>query len=967
MSIPFAGRASRSPRSSSASHGRSVWRWVLVGVVALVLGFMLFSRLWTDWLWFGSLDMSSVYTTRLGTSIVLFFVFGLVMASIVAFNAWLALRLKPKVRSRSESIMVARSRELIEQRAGLAVVVPAVLIGIIAGLAGAAQTSVYLAWRHSTPFGVVDPWTGLDASFFIFVFPWLVFLAGFALTTLIISTLLALSLHFVVGALSTMSPRVLSSSGAQVRPLASPFSPAAQTHLSILFALCLVVWAGQQLLDRYGYSIGTGGMFTGMGYTDHHARTTAKLIMMVIALLCAALFAINAKVRRWSLAGLSIVVMLVTSLVISGLYPAGLQQFVVRPSEQDREQPYIQANINATRHAYKLDQVDITEGYTAKTDVSAGQLKTDAEALPAIRLMDPSMIGPTFEHLQQVRGYYSFPTVLDVDRYLIDGKNTDIVLAAREVDVNNIADQTWNNLHTVYTHGYGLVAAQGNQAQVNGEPVWAAGGIPPTGPLPQHEPRIYFGELATQYVVVGAPGGTEPVEFDQPTGNQGDATKNTYSGKGGVAIGNPITRLSYAARFGDLNLLLSNRVNADSKILYDRQPLQRVSQVAPWLTWDKDTYPAVVNGRVVWIVDGYTTSANFPNSQRTDLRTATSDAVSDQMRLQQERPINYMRNSVKGIVDALDGTVTLYAWEEDEPILQTWRKVFPDTLQPKSAIPAELLNHLRYPQDMFKVQRNMLTRYHTTNPLTWVQSSDVWEVPDDPVKAGGKKEPPYYLSIKWPGDAVPIFSQTATFVPSGRQNLRSYMAVNADAASANYGKIRILQMDDANQIAGPGQTMNAITTDAVVAERLRPFLNQGSATAMYGNLMTLPLGGGLLYVLPIYTERQVGAAGYPALQFVAVRFGEHVGIGETLQEALDSVFGGDAGAETEEDPKDTGKPVDTTPGDVDAQIMKLLGEADASFAAADAALKAGDLATYQKHIGEARAKVAQALELQKQK
>ncbi|MBO1030875.1 UPF0182 family protein [Tessaracoccus sp. SD287] len=967
MSIPFLGRAARSPRPRPTGRGRGVWRWVLLGAVVLVTGFLLFSQLWTDWLWFRSLQMSSVYTTRLGTSITLFFVFALVMAGIVGFNAWLALRLKPKVRSRSESLMVARSRELIEQRAGLAVVLPALVIGVIAGLAGAAQTTVYLAWRHSTPFGVDDPWTGLDASFYVFDYPWFRFLASFLLTALIIATLMALALHFVVGALSTMTPRVLSSGGS-ARPLASPFSPAAQTHLSILFALCLVVWAAQQLLDRYGYSIGTGGMFTGMGYTDHHARTTAKLIMMVIALLCAALFAINAKVRRWSLAGLSIVVMLVTSLVISGLYPAGLQQFVVRPSEQDREQPYIQANINATRSAYLLDKVDITEGYTAKTDVSAGQLKTDAAALPAIRLMDPAMIGPTFEHLQQVRGYYSFPTVLDVDRYLIDGKNTDIVLAAREVDVNNIADQTWNNLHTVYTHGYGLVAAQGNQAQDNGEPVWAAGGIPPTGPLPKHEPRIYFGELASQYVVVGAPDGTDPVEFDQPTGTAGDATKNTYNGKGGVGIGNPITRLSYAARFGDINLLLSNRVNADSKILYDRQPIQRVSQVAPWLTWDKDTYPAVVNGRVVWIVDGYTTTANFPNSQRTDLRTATSDAVSDQMRLQQERPINYIRNSVKGVVDALDGTVTLYAWEEGEPILQTWQKAFPDILQSKSSIPTELLQHLRYPQDMFKVQRNLLTRYHTTNPLTWVQGSDVWQVPDDPVKAGGKKEPPYYLSIKWPGDSAPIFSQTATFVPSGRQNLRAYMAVNADASSPDYGTIRILQMDDANQIAGPGQTMNAITTDPAVAERLRPFLNQGSATAMYGNLMTLPLGGGLLYVLPIYTERQVGTAGYPALQFIAVRFGEHVGIGETLQEALDSVFGGDSGAETEEDPNDTGKPPPTTtPTDVEAQIITLLGEADAAFAAADAALKAGDLATYQKHIAEARAKVAQALALQRQK
>ncbi|MGA4507245.1 UPF0182 family protein [Propionibacteriaceae bacterium G1746] len=955
--------ARRAPAHSPGNRAR-IGLWIVGGLLALLIAFGLFSRVWTDWLWFRSLDMTSVYTTQLGTSITLFLVFGLVMAAIVGGNAWLALKLRPKTRGRAESAMVERSRELIEKRTTSAVVIPAAVVGLFAGIAGGAQTMTYLAWREKTPFGVEDPWTGLDASFFVFDYPWWQFIIGFLLAALVISTMIAISLHFIVGALRSLGPRVLSSSGQNLRALQSPFSPAAQTHLSILFALLLVVWAGQLLLDRVGYSIGTSGMFTGVGYTDDNARSTAKLIMVVIALLCATLFAINARVRRWSLAGLSIVTMIISSLVVSGIYPALLQQIYVKPSEQDKERPYIQAHLDATRQAYGLNNVQIQEGYTARTTATAGQLKADAEALPAIRLMDPSLISPAVEHLQQVRGYYSFQNVLDVDRYTIDGKATDIVLAAREVDVNNI-DQSWNNLHTVYTHGYGLVAAMGNQSQSNGEPVWAAGGIPVTGTLPEHEPRIYFGELASQYVVVGAPQGTAPVEFDQPTGNQGDATKNTYSGKGGVPIGNPITRLSYAARFADANLLLSNRVNADSKIMYDRQPLQRVQQVAPWLTWDKDTYPAVVNGRVVWIVDGYTTSANYPNSQRTDLRTATSDAVSDTMRMQQDKPVNYMRNSVKGIVDAYDGTVTLYAWDEAEPVLQTWLKVFPDVLQPKSAIPAELLSHLRYPQDLFKVQRQMMTRYHTTNALTWVQGSDVWQVPDDPVKAGGKKEPPYYLSIKWPGDPQPVYSQTATFVPSGRENLRSYMAVNADASSPDYGKIRVLQMDDANQIAGPGQTMNAITTDPVVAEKLRPFLNQGSATAMYGNLMTLPLGGGLLYVLPIYTERQVGSAGYPALQFVAVRFGEHVGIGETLQQALDSVFGGDSGASTDENEPDDQTPNNTPPTEVDAQITKLLGEADASFAAADAALKAGDLAAYQKHIADARTKVAQALALQK--
>lgn len=935
-------------------------------LVALLGGFWLFSRIWTDWLWFRTLGMTQVYTTRLASALTLFLTFFVVATLILAGNAWLAIRLRPRVRTPSASAMVARSRDLVEERTWAAILVPSVVVGLLCGLAAAGQTTTYLAWRHSTSFGIREPWTGADVSFFVFDLPWYRFVLSMLISVVVIAALMSAMLHFVLGALRAMAPRILTPGGMVQRPQVTPLSPAAQTHLSILCAIGLVLWALSQLLGRYSYAVDPAEQFTGVSYTDDNARMSAKLVMVAVTLLCAVLFAINAKVRRWSLAGLSIIVMLVTSLVLSGIYPALLQQIWVRPSEQDKERPYIAAHLEATRHAYQLDTVDLTEGYTARTSVSAGQLKADASALPAIRLMDPAMVSPTFEHLQQVRGYYSFPTVLDVDRYALNGSQTDTVLAAREVDVDKIADKSWNNLHTVYTHGYGLVAAYGSQQQPNGEPVWAAGGIPVTGPLPQHEPRIYFGELASQYVVVGAAPGASPVEFDQPTGNQGDATKNTYSGRGGVPIGSALSRLAHATRFGEANLLLSNRVNENSRILYDRQPLQRVSRVAPFLTWDKDTYPAVVNGRVVWIVDGYTTTANYPNSQRTDLRTATSDAVSDQMRVQQDRPVNYVRNSVMGVVDAYDGTVTLYAWDEDDPILRTWMDVYPDVFNPRSAIGAELLRHLRYPQDLFKVQRQLMTRYHTTNPLTWIQGSDVWQVPDDPVKGGGKKEPPYYLSIKWPGDERPVFSQTATFVPSGRENLRAFMAVNADASSEGYGTIRVLQMEDAHQIAGPGQTMNAITSDPVVAEKLRPFLNQGSASAEYGNLMTLPLGGGLLYVLPIYTERKVGSAGYPALQFIAVRFGEHVGIGRTLQEALDSVFGGDAGARTGDDPT-TPPPQQPPSSDTNARVTALLGEADAAFAAAEAALKQGDLATYQKQVGIARSKVAEALALQKKR
>lgn len=936
-----------------------------LGVGLLVAGVLLVAylvavQISTTWMWFRQLGFQSVFTTRLAASVLLFLVFGLTMAAGVGSMMWLAQRMRPRIRPQDTSVMMARYRELIERRSRTAFLLPALAFGVLAGVSAVEHTEVFLAWRHATAFGVSDPWSGLDAGFFVFAYPWWRFVLGFAMSVTLAALVGAALTHFANGALRSLNAQRAQGGQGWSPRRRSPFDSPAQAHLSVMMAVLLVLFGLSSLLDRYGYAISQNSLFTGVGYTDHHARMTGKLVIAIISFLCAGLFLANAKLRRWSVPGLAILVMLVSSLVLQGIYPGALQRFYTKPSEQEKERPYLEANISATRAAFGIDRVDI-EDYPAVTTATAGQLRADAAALPAIRLMDPAVIPATFEQRQQVRGYYTFPSVLDVDRYTVDGVVNDAVVAAREIDVNNIPDRSWNNLHTVYTHGFGLVAAYGNQRESNGEPVWLAGNIPNSGPLKEEQSRIYFGEKASQYVVVGATEGGQPVELDIPTsGDLGAEQKTTYDGAGGVAVGNLWTRALFATRFADLNLMLSERVTENSKLLFNRQPAQRVDEVAPWLTLDQDPYPAVVDGRILWIVDGYTMSANFPNSTRTDLRTATSDSRSEVGRLQQSQPVNYMRNAVKAVVDAYDGTVTLYAWDEADPILQTWMKVYPGTVKPKSAIAPGLRAHLRYPQDQFKVQREVLSRYHTTNPLTLIQSSDLWRVPIDPVAGGNRLEPPYYLSIKWPGDDGPVFSQTSVFVPHNRENLRSYLAVNADASSDDYGTLRILRMEDAQQIAGPSQTMNAITTNTVVAEKLRPFLNQGSAQATYGNLMTLPLGGGLLYVQPIYTQRVSSSqGGYPALRFVVVRFGEHVGIGDTLQEALNQVFGGDAGGDTGEDPT-TGP---GEPGPADPTVTKLLAEADVAFKAAETALKNGDLATYQRQVQVARAKVAEALAL----
>lgn len=931
---------------------------VVVIVAVAIAAYLAFVGVWTDKLWFDSVSYSGVFNTLLWTRVALFAAFTAAVGGAVALTIWLAFRTRPNLRRTGASAILDRYRDLLESRFVLAMLIPSLVLGLMAGMAAQLQVVEFLAWFHKASFGATDPYFGMDYSFYVFDMPVFRFLVSTLLSTAAICLIASASVHFAIGNLATGRPKRQSKAGP------------AGVQLSAIMGVTMAGYGLLTLLDRFGLLLGQGEntLFTGMQYTDAHARMTARLVVAIIAFLIAALFFANVFVKRSVVPVAGVVLMVVASLVVSGIYPALVQSFNVKPNEPDKERQYMQTHIQMTQQAYGIDNVETTE-YSAVTQVSPGQLKQDAAALPGIRLIDPAVVAATFDQLQQVRGYYSFPDVLDVDRYTIDGVQTDAVVAARELNINGVPDPNWNNLHTVYTHGYGLVAAYGNKRQTMGEPQWIVGDIPPQGALQEFEPRIYFGEESVQFVIVGREAGQAPIELDTPGGGtNGGEVNNTYAGKGGVPIGDFFTRALYATKFGDINFLLSDRINAASKLLYERQPKTRVAEVAPWLTPDSNIYPAVVDGRVVWIVDCYTTAGTYPNSQMVSLRQATSDTESRVLGAQVDESINYMRNSVKAVVDAADGSVTLYEWDQTDPILKAYEAAFPGTVKAKGEISASLLSHFRYPEDLFKVQREMLTRYHMSNADTWYKQSDLWTVPTDPVKTSTDKEPPYYLSIKWPGDAHPVFSETAVFVPKNRSNLASYLAVNADASSPDYGKLRVLRMSDTQQIDGPNQTFNAINTDNTVAEMLRPFLNQGSAAATYGNLLTLPMGNGLLYVMPVYTTRQGSTGSYPALRFVTVRFGEHVGIGSTLQEALDAVFKGDAGASTGEQPSTTPPTTTTTPstsapptGTPDyAAAADALQRAQAAFDAADAALKNGDLATYQAKVNEAKQALADA-------
>ncbi len=471
----------------------------LVIVAVLVVAFAIFTSVWTDRLWYQSFSFGSVFSKMLVTRVGLFVAFGLIMATLVAANAAIAYRLRPRMGSQTPSSpLLERYRELLESRFPWIVVAVSVLVGLFAGGTASGQALEFLAWRNATPFGQADQQFGIDISFFVFGYPWWRFALSFAFAALGISAVAAAIVHYTMGGLRFSGPR----RGA---------SRAAQGHLSILIGLAVLLRGLGYWFDQYGLAISrTNRLFTGISYTADHATVNAKMILAIIAGICGLMFFANAVLQRWAVPVIGVVLLLLSAIVLGLVYPGAVQYFSVRPDEPDRERPYIQRNIEATRQAYGVDQVEITN-YSAETTATAGQLKTDAEALPGIRLIDPNVVGPAYEQLQQVRGFYSFPKTLDVDRYTIDGQETDAVVAVREMDLSGVEGANWNNLKTVYTHGYGLVAAYGNRRQANGEPEWIVKDIPPVGPIAEHEPRIYFGELqgqrADQYSIVGAPPG----------------------------------------------------------------------------------------------------------------------------------------------------------------------------------------------------------------------------------------------------------------------------------------------------------------------------------------------------------------------------------------------------------------------------------------------------------------------------
>jgi len=942
-------RPSPADRRPPARPALRLPRWprylipVLAGLIALGILLTIIAGVWTDWLWYRSVQYEQVFGVTYGTRWALFFVVGIFMAAMVGLNAVLAFRLRPVYRPAAspERPGVDAYRMAIDPHRRLALGIVLGLIGVISGITASGSWRTWLLFINQVPFGRRDPQFGLDISFFVFTYPFLRLVLSYLFAAVFLSLLAAVAVHVLYGGLGWQARRPRATMGTQA-------------HLFVLVGVFVLLKGVAYWVDRWGIDFSQrGAVTTGASYTDVNAVLPAKTVLAVIAVLCALLFFAGAVRRSALLPAVGLGLLVLSAILIGGVYPAIIQQFVVKPNELAKETPYIRREIGQTQLAYAVKGVRV-QSYNGTSTVASGSLFAQSLNLPGFRLMDPNVVSRAFQQLQQVKGFYQFPGTLSVDRYVLPGDGPvpqDLAVAVRGLSGPPAGQGNWINTHLVYTHGFGFVAARENSVAGGGTPDYVESDLPPRGELAIRQPRVYFGEGENNYVIVGGPKGRPGgEELDYPFPNIGGQKNTTYQGGGGVPVGSPLARILYAIKFRELNILLSGAINGDSKILYERDPLGRVAKVAPFLTLDGSPYPVVANRGIYWVVDGYTTTDLYPYSQRLSLpaATSTSQTPGGSVAGEPAGAINYIRNSVKAVVNAYTGAVSLYQWGPPDPLLQAWRHAFPGVVKPSSDIPSYLLPHLRYPPDLFEVQREVFSEYHVGNPQSFYGGQNFWAIPNDPTGAvavaNRLSQPSYYLTETIPGYRQPEFSLTTTFVPRNRANLAAVMVVDSNPTQPGYGTIRVLQLPQNAVTEGPSQVQGAFESNAAASAELT-LLRRGGSIVTLGNMITIPVGGGLLYIEPVYVSAAAaGSTGsYPSLQRVFAFYGGHpVGFQPTLTAALAQVFSGSTRGQS--------TPGGSTGGSVSAQVIADLKQAQQFYAKAQAALRNSDLASYGQDI-----------------
>ncbi|AZA12949.1 UPF0182 family protein [Corynebacterium choanae] len=866
----------------------------------------------TDWQWFSAVNYQGVFTKALLLRLSTFVVFALVAYLVVGAAGWLAYRSRPADRPGFEPGSPLHAyRDSIDQSLKRILLGVPLVVAIGAGLVGQANWTRVAMMFNAQDFGVTDPQFGRDLGFYAFILPFLQLVAASFSLLLGVAFIVSLLGHYLLGGIRA---------GSIGQGKRGTLSKAARTQLAVIAGLWMLVKVFTYWLDRYAllsneHLLGRDqASFTGGNYTDINAVLPAKILLMVIGAVVAVTFFATVVLKDLRIPALATALMVLSSLVIGAAWPAAVEQFSVKPNRAEKEADYIARNIAATRFAYGLTD----ENVTYELDWGAGGASNEAVAndratLSNIRLLDPQVLAATFTQRQQLKNFYGFPKKLNIDRYTVDGELRDYVVAAREIDPNALTDnqRDWINRHTVYTHGNGLIAAPANKVDEVARDVGSTrGGYPifivsdlqtlerqakdPKAEklgIDVEQPRIYYGPVissgnpAQDYAIVGSKLDGKSLEYDT------DSTTYTYEGEGGVGIGNLLQRAIYAGRYQELNMLLSDRIDDNSKIIFNRDPRSRVEKVAPWLTTDSTTYPTVIDGKIKWIVDGYTTLDSLPYVKSAQLEKVTADALNTSGLNQNvfTPKIGYIRNSVKAVVDAYDGTVELYAFDEDDPVLKAWEGVFPETVKPRSEISPALMDHLRYPEDMFKVQREMIAKYHVDDAREFFTSDKFWSVPTDPTMEGQNSnlaQPPYYVVAGAPETDEASFQLITPFRGFERQFLAAHMTASSDPDT--YGKITVRVLPTDTQTFGPAQAQDAMmSSDQIARDRS---LWQATNDITNGNLLTLPVGGGeILYVEPIYTKRKGQESAFPKLLRVLVYYKGSVGYAPTIAEALTQV------------------------------------------------------------------------------
>jgi uncharacterized membrane protein (UPF0182 family) len=942
----------RAPSDYSGSDRRRTLRYVLI---IAVVGYLLLTAagtIWTDFLWFDSINYRDVWLRNWGMSLLL----GAVGIAVSFGVLWLSLRLVDYFTPRwapfdltEEEELIERFREWIEPRVRQIRLLVTAGLAIVLGLTVATWRDDVFLFLNSQEFGEVEPIFDLDLGFYMFELSLFETAVDWLFNLLVLTTVVVAIAQYLNGGIRFDGRRISTNRGAKI-------------HLSVMFALIALVRAVSYRLDMYELLLSNNAEgFSGPGYTDINARLPALRLLLIIALIAAVLFILNIFRDGWTLALVSVGSWVIVAIAAGAIYPAIIERVQVDPNRLARERPYLINNLDMTREAYQLEGVDVVP-FPAANDLTAENIESNQLTIDNLRIWNTSVLPRTYQNFQELEPYYALSKV-DTDRYLDEGIPRQVMIAVRELEEINLPRDDWQNIHLFYTHGFGAVVNEASVVQPDGQPNFLLKDVPPVASVPGLEllePRVYFGETYQPGRPVIVKTGSEPQEIDIPL-EQGTQF-NEYQGEAGVVIDNFFKRLAFAFRYRDLNLLISSQIRSDSRVLVERNVKAIVDEVAPFLEADADPYPVIVDGRILWVLDMYTTSTRYPYSQ--PLETEAIDRLRITSSLTTD--INYIRNSVKAVVDAQNGDATFYLFDPDDPVARVWSETYPGLFESADNMPDGIEQHLRYPQDLFRLQSYMYLEYHVTDEAQLFSGNDAWSLPGDPStidRAGNERlfgdlKPitnptplaqmlPYYLLTELPEEDELSYLLLQPFTPRDRRNMVGFLV--ADSTPGRYGRLIELRMPQGRLVDGTEQAGQRIEQDAEISQQLSLWRGEGS-DVIKGDMLVVPVEESVVYFQPIFLEEDGGA--FPEFRRIAVVYADRVEWAESINGALELVFG-------EADGEQPGDGDGETPPTGDQTIEELVAEASEAFGNADAALRRGDLAEYQRWVQEAQQIIAE--------